>query len=136
MLCIELCVSTLEAVSLAKELNIDRVEVCQNLESGGLTPSTTLVKSAMDFGLNTHVLIRPRVGGFIYSKAELDLIHSEISYFNELGIDGVVIGALLPDHRINDSFIKSVTTTNPFVSKPVLVWIFTLPFFISNPRTT
>ena len=44
MLCIELCVASLEAIRLAKDLKIDRVEVCQNLESGGLTPSVSLVK--------------------------------------------------------------------------------------------
>ena len=105
MLCIELCVASLEAIRLAKELKIDRVEVCQNLESGGLTPSAALVKSALELKLKTHVLIRPRVGGFVYSDQELELIEQEISFFNDLGVDGVVTGALLSDHRINSDFL-------------------------------
>ena len=113
MLCIELCVSTLEAITLAKDLKIDRVEVCQNLESGGLTPSTTLVRNALNLGLKTHVLIRPRVGGFVYSDSELELIRQEISYFKKLGVHGVVIGALMPDHRINNEFIKSIRQEFP-----------------------
>jgi copper homeostasis protein len=108
-----LCVSSLEAIALAKELKVDRVEVCQNLESGGLTPSVSLVESAIDSGLKTHVLIRPRVGGFIYSESELELILREISFFNKMGVHGVVIGALLPDHMINQSFIKLVRKEFP-----------------------
>ena len=113
MLCIELCVSTLEAITLAKDLKIDRVEVCQNLESGGVTPSSTLVQLAIDSGLKTHVLIRPRIGGFIYSQDELELIEKEISYFASIGVDGIVIGALLSDHRINYKFIESIRKDYP-----------------------
>ncbi|MDO7614526.1 MAG: hypothetical protein MUQ75_09820 [Crocinitomicaceae bacterium] len=113
MLCIELCVSTMEAITLAKDLKIDRVEVCQNLESGGVTPSATLVQLAIDSGLKTHVLIRPRIGGFIYSQDELELIEKEISYFVSIGVDGIVIGALLSDHRINYKFIESVRKDYP-----------------------
>ena len=109
MLCIELCVSTLEAIKLAKELNIDRVEVCQNLESGGVTPSSSLVETSLNLGLKTHVLIRPRIGGFVYSESELELIRNEIAYFNEMGVDGVVTGALLPDHRVNNEFTTRKT---------------------------
>ena len=113
MLCIELCVSTMEAITLAKDLKIDRVEVCQNLESGGVTPSATLVQLAIDSGLKTHVLIRPRIGGFIYSQKELELIEKEISYFASIGVDGIVIGALLSDHRINYKFIESIRKDYP-----------------------
>jgi len=113
MVCVELCVSSLEALELARELEINRVEICQNLESGGLTPSTTLVKKSLELGLDTHVLIRPRVGGFIYNESELELIHREITAFNDMGIQGVVIGALLPDHRINSDFIDLVRADFP-----------------------
>ena len=102
MLCIELCAASIEAVRLAKDFNIDRVEVCQNLESGGLTPSVSLVKTALELKLKTHVLIRPRVGGFVYSNQELELIEKEISFFNDLGVDGVVIGAFIA--RSSNSF--------------------------------
>jgi copper homeostasis protein len=113
MLCIELCVASLDAIRLAKKLQIDRVEVCQNLESGGLTPPATLVKSALDLGLKTHVLIRPRVGGFVYSEAELELIKSDLSFFTDLGVDGAVIGALMPDHRIHSAFLSEVKKDFP-----------------------
>ena len=39
MVKIELCAATQEAVLLAKEKGLDRIELCQNLEQGGLTPS-------------------------------------------------------------------------------------------------
>jgi copper homeostasis protein len=113
MVSIELCVSSLEAIELAGELKLNRVEICQNLESGGLTPSSALVEKSLELGLDTHVLIRPRVGGFVYKESELKLILHEIDYFARLGVQGVVFGALLPDHRVNTDFIDLVRADFP-----------------------
>ena len=113
MLRIELCVSNTEAIQFAQELELDRVEVCQNLESGGVTPSAALVQTSLDLGLKTHVLVRPRIGGFVYTSSELDSIRNEIYSFKKLGVDGVVIGALLPDHRVNDEFLFSIRKEFP-----------------------
>ena len=40
---IELCAASIEAIEIAKKLNIDRIELCQDLEQGGLTPSAGLI---------------------------------------------------------------------------------------------
>ena len=60
----ELCASTIEAIRIAHNLKFDQVELCQSLEQGGLTPSPGMIDYALAFGINTHVLIRPRAGGF------------------------------------------------------------------------
>ncbi|MDG1147911.1 MAG: copper homeostasis protein CutC [Crocinitomicaceae bacterium] len=91
---LELCAASIEAIQIAKELNFDRIELCQSLEQGGLTPSLGLVDYALAHGVETHVLIRPRPGGFVYSQGEIELMIRNIIACGELGAQGVVIGAL------------------------------------------
>jgi copper homeostasis protein len=77
---IELCAASFEAIKLAKEFNVDRIELCQNLEQGGLTPSAGFIDYALSTGLKTHVLIRPRAGGFCYNEEEFLIMLREIEY--------------------------------------------------------
>ena len=108
MVKIELCAATQEAVLLAKEKGLDRIELCQNLEQGGLTPSFGMIEYAMDLGLETHVLIRPRAGGFCYSKEELKVIFKDIISCKKLGVHGVVVGVLKNNFEIDQDVLKQI----------------------------
>jgi copper homeostasis protein len=90
----ELCAASLEAISIAKEFNFDRIELCQNLEQGGTTPSYGIIEYAIAYGIDTHVLIRPRSGGFYYSEDEVEIMLRDILNCRDMGAKGVVIGAL------------------------------------------
>lgn len=99
---IELCVGSLEAARMASELPFDRIETCVALEQGGLTPSEAMVKWIQDtFHLEQHVLIRQRAGGFIYSYDEIIVMRDQILNLKQLGIKGVVIGALTKEGAID-----------------------------------
>ncbi len=91
---IELCVASIEALQIVKDLSIDRIELCQNLEQGGMTPSHGLIEMALLNEIETHVLIRPRAAGFTYSEDEIQLMLNDIKDCLELGAKGIVIGAL------------------------------------------
>ena len=91
---LELCAASIEAIDLAKELNFDRIELCQNLEQGGMTPSPGFIDYALANGLETHVLIRPRSGGFRYSPEEIEIILRDVRECKILGANGVVVGIL------------------------------------------
>jgi len=108
---IELCSASVEAIRLARRFDIDRIELCQNLEQGGLTPSAGLVKFAVDKGIETHVLIRPRAGGFFYHSDEFEVMLDEVKTLQELSVSGIVVGALsdhfLPDIKNLNEIIKA-----------------------------
>ena len=99
---LELCASTIGAIQIAKELNFDRVEVCQNLEQGGMTPSPGFIDYALAYGMETHVLIRPRPGGFLYNNNEIEIMLRDILECRSMGANGIVIGALNEDGTINE----------------------------------
>ena len=105
---IELCAASIEAINFAKKYNFDRIELCQNLEQGGLTPSDGLIQLAIEKGLSTHVLIRVRPGGFVYSYEEVEVMLSDIKRCVQLGVDGIVIGALTVNGEIDIDVIKQM----------------------------
>lgn len=105
---IELCAASQEAIQIASDLKIDRIELCQNLDQGGLTPSAGMIKYAKDLGLETHVLIRPRAGGFHYSDEEVKLILNDVQFCKDFGVDGIVVGFLQPNFEIDQIAIERV----------------------------
>lgn len=98
---LELCAASVEALWLAKTHRFERIELCQNLEQGGLTPSAGLIQQALNLGLETHVLIRPRAGGFHYSQAEMEVIRQDIQFCQAVGVKGVVVGLLKANFELD-----------------------------------
>ena len=107
---IELCAASQEAIQIASELKLDRIELCQNLDQGGLTPSAGMIKYAKDLGLETHVLIRPRAGGFHYSDEEMKVILNDVQFCKDFGVDGIVIGFLQPNFEIDLESIERINS--------------------------
>lgn len=104
----ELCAASLEAIRIAKELNFDRIELCQNLEQGGITPPYGMIEFALAYGIETHVLIRPRPGGFNYNEDEVEVILREILNCRDMGVGGVVIGALTEGGEIDKKVLSEI----------------------------
>jgi copper homeostasis protein len=105
---IEICASSVEALLGAVALKADRVELCSNLEQGGLTPSSGFIRMAMNLGLNTQVLIRPRPGGFVYNQDEIALIFNEVEWLSNMGVEGIVVGLITEDLRLHRKVIQEI----------------------------
>jgi copper homeostasis protein len=104
---IELVAASVEAVDLAAKYKLDRVELCLDLDQGGLTPSCGFVEYALNQGVEVHALIRPRAAGFHYSKGEVDVMINDIRFLKKLGVHGVVIGALKDNFDLdNETLLK------------------------------
>jgi len=99
---IELCANGFESAKIALETSADRIELCENLSVGGLTPSRVLIKKVVqELGIETHVLIRPRAGDFCYSESEIQQMLQDITFCKELGCTGVVSGMLTSENNID-----------------------------------
>ena len=88
---LEICVDNSAGLACAKAAGADRVELCSALALGGLTPSYGLTQGA---GGDVMAMIRPRAGDFIWSNAEVAAMVAEIGMARDLGLKGVVIGAM------------------------------------------
>lgn len=98
----EISVESLAGARVAAAAGAARVELCAGLSDGGLTPSAALIEAAAEL-VEVHVLVRPRPGGFHYSRDELDLIVADIALARRHGATGVVVGALTATGAVDDA---------------------------------
>ncbi|UOQ96468.1 copper homeostasis protein CutC [Hymenobacter sp. 5317J-9] len=92
---LEICAASLPSALAAQAGGAHRIELCQHLEQGGITPSYGLIRETLQrLHIPVFVLIRPRSGGFVYSADELAIMRADIELCRDLGAAGVVLGAL------------------------------------------
>jgi copper homeostasis protein len=99
---LEICANSVQSALAAEAGGAHRIELCQNLEQGGITPSYGLIRQVRALlRIPVFVLIRPRPGDFVYDANELAIMRADVQACRELGCDGVVLGALTPAGRID-----------------------------------
>lgn len=109
---IEIAVQDETGVRIALAEGAARVELCQALVLGGLTPSAGLIEAAVDAARSAgrsgfvQVLVRPRGGGLVYDASELDAIERDIRHAVRLGADGVVVGALTDAGELDEPALR------------------------------
>lgn len=92
---LESCCTDVEQIRRAQEAGARRIELCENLAVGGVTPAAELLKAAISVAkVPVNVLVRPRGGDFVFSAAEADTMLRDIELCREAGAAAVVIGAL------------------------------------------
>lgn len=101
---LEVCAGSVHSAIAAQEGGASRIELCENLQQGGTTPSYGQIKITRKLlQIPVHVLLRPRPGDFLYSDLEFDIIKQDLEYCIEAGCDAVVIGILNADGTVDKS---------------------------------
>ncbi|MDO7851426.1 copper homeostasis protein CutC [Hymenobacter convexus] len=108
-LTLEICAASLPSALAAQAGGAHRIELCQNLEQGGITPSYGLIRETLaQLSIPVFVLIRPRTGGFVYSADELAIMRADIEVCRQLGAAGVVLGALNAAGRVDMNVCRAL----------------------------
>jgi copper homeostasis protein len=95
---LEIAVASLERALAAERAGADRLELCAELEEGGLSPSLRLIRQVRSaVKIPIHVLVRPRPGNFVYTSAEFARMKADVAAIRNEHVQGVVTGALLPN---------------------------------------
>ena len=101
-LILEACLETPEEAHSAFLNGAHRVELCRNLESGGISPLRETILRCLEIcELPLKVMVRPRPGNFVYSEEELTSMETEIDALKKLPVTGIVLGVLQDDRSIN-----------------------------------
>jgi copper homeostasis protein len=109
---LEIAVQSVRSAISAVMGGADRLELCQSLESGGLTPSCGLIEEVIEkVSLPVHILIRPRPGDFIYTSDEISVMKKDILAVKERGAHGIVIGALKQNGDVDSDVIRQLIDT-------------------------
>lgn len=103
----EACVGNYIEAKRAYENGADRIELCDNLREGGTTPSYGTINMAVkNLSFKIFPIIRTRGGNFVFTEDEIQIMEKDIEVCKNLGVDGVVIGALTKDDEIDEETIK------------------------------
>ena len=99
---LEVCANSYESAINAEKGGAHRIELCENLNVGGITPDYKLASKVISkLKIPVYVLIRPRAGNFNYSEEEFEQIKKDIRIFKDLGCKGIVSGVLTKDKNID-----------------------------------
>ncbi|AKU79450.1 copper homeostasis protein CutC [Spiroplasma turonicum] len=108
---LEVIAKSIEDVHDINNSNAHRIELCKDLNVGGLTPDYNLIKHATDIStLPINVIVRPSFKSFVYSEAEKIQILKDIEFIKTTKANGIVFGGLI-DKNIDVEFLKLVIKT-------------------------
>ena len=108
---LESCCVSAEQVNFAQKHGARRIELCENLEVGGVTPSRELLELVMSLAdIPVNVLVRPRGGDFVFNEGEVISMLDDIEMCAELGASGVVIGALDSEGNVDMSTMRRLVS--------------------------
>jgi len=99
---IEACVDSVSSALAAEKGGAKRIELCDALETGGITPSAAKIQLCVErLSIPVIVLIRARGGDFLYGDTTTEEMLRDIALAKSFGVAGVAIGALLADGTID-----------------------------------
>lgn len=101
----EFCAENFTNIPQAIDAGARRIELCDHLEVGGVTPSKDVIQETLQYAhehqTTVMVMIRPRGGDFVYTPEEIDEMIQSIRQCKSLGADGVVFGCLTKENKID-----------------------------------
>ncbi|HLZ92599.1 MAG TPA: copper homeostasis protein CutC [Candidatus Acidoferrum sp.] len=99
----EISAETAEAAAAAERGGAHRIELCADLQRGGLTPSEVLMRRTRGLvQVPVFAMIRPRAGNFVYSSDEIEQMRRGIAEAKRLGMNGVVLGVLTTQRQVDE----------------------------------
>ncbi|MDP4206356.1 MAG: copper homeostasis protein CutC [Bacteroidota bacterium] len=126
----EACVENIREAIAAEKAGASRLELCENLQVGGTTPSYGTIKYCkQQLRIPFFSMIRPRGGNFVYSDLEFTIMKEDIQVCKLLGADGVVFGILKSDNTIDIERTRELVE----LAKPMQVTFHKAFDLVSNP---
>jgi len=106
---VEVVVDSVAGAVAAAASGAKRIELCQGLVEGGLTPSLGLceaVRAAVK--IPVFAMVRPRGGDFLYERSEFEVMRRELQHLKAAGADGIVAGVLLASGELDEARMREL----------------------------
>ncbi len=101
---VEVAVDDLAGARAAVAAGAGRLELCSNLDAGGLTPSRGLVDAVRAaVAVPLVAMLRPRPGDFLYTEDELAVLCRDATRLRDAGLAAFVTGVLTADGCLDEA---------------------------------
>lgn len=112
---LEACVVNVEEALLAQKKGADRVELCVNLDTGGMTPQFNLASAVVSrLQIPVRVMIREKAEGFHVDGGLLGDMVRAINEFKHLSIEGFVFGVMKDNAVDREAMEVLIKHASPF----------------------
>ena len=99
---LEIIGMTVEDAKAIEYCGANRIELVSALTEGGLTPSFAMIEKVVNsVKIPVNVMIRNHAKSFRYSDHDLEVMQKDIEIVESLGVNGIVIGLLDNDRKID-----------------------------------
>lgn len=106
---LEACLGSVELARAAEQGGAGRIELCDQLDVGGTTPSPDLIRAVVSaVRIPVFAIVRPRGGDFVYTEPEFEAMRRDAMLLRDLGVSGLVVGALNADDTIDAGRIRQL----------------------------
>lgn len=106
---LEVCVDSVQGAIIAEQAGADRIELCAALETGGVTPSTPLLRAVRSSTrIPLVVLVRSRPGDFFYDDADRAIMLEEIETAIDNGASAVALGGIQANRQLDWMWLETV----------------------------
>ena len=106
---LEIACFNIQSAIVAQAAGADRIELCRDYTLGGLTPLREVILLAKEqLHLPFFVMVRCREGNFVYNEEEINEMCNTVLYCKNLGVTGIVFGALTANNHIDLNACKKI----------------------------
>ncbi|MCE9558929.1 MAG: copper homeostasis protein CutC [Armatimonadetes bacterium] len=99
---LEAVTATMDEVMAATAGGVDRIELCEALPTGGVTPSIGMLEEALECcDLPIVTMVRPREGNPTFSNADLKCAVRDVTRCADAGSHEIIFGVLDSANRID-----------------------------------
>ena len=114
---VEVAVDSVAGALAAVAAGAHRLELCQGLELGGLTPSVGLVEAvSAAVPVPVFAMLRPRAGDFLYDEREFAVLQRDAERCVAAGARGLVSGFLRNDGTLDRARLRALRDLVPHVA--------------------
>ncbi|MCG6957557.1 MAG: copper homeostasis protein CutC [Gemmatimonadetes bacterium] len=109
---VEACVTGVEEARAAQASGADRLELCRDLEVGGLTPDLRVLEGVLaQVAVPVNAMVRLRPGSYRTRPGDVDAMAREVERLVAAGANGVVVGLLGSDGRIDAAATRALVAS-------------------------
>ena len=106
---LEIAAFELASARAAAEAGADRIELCRDAASGGLTPPVAWIRQlAAETGVPVVAMVRRHADGWTFTAAEHAAMRDDASALLDAGAAGIVWGALRPDGAVDAQALRQL----------------------------